>query len=209
MKTEIRGNILSSKLHEHKSKHSAIHSSNYTQLLARRQHAIITQKNNNKKHAAISPVPGLARANHPAAHCGATACATMLAGCMRLPAAGSIEVGATVPYKPAPGLEKPNGYVTWSQMIPPTSARQALDAMAYQQYYDPYDAVHAAPEHFISGSPLTKFVAPDPSAMEISEFKLMQSTSEWRDIFRDFSKWSDAHKEAQYNGDEDITLVFR
>ena len=114
-----------------------------------------------------------------------------------------------VPYKPAPGLERPNGYVTWSQMIPPTSARQALDAMAYQQYYDPYDAVHAAPEHFISGSPLTKFVASDPSAMEISEFKLMQSTSEWRDIFRDFSKWSDAHKEAQYNGDEDITLVFR
>ena len=84
----------------------------------------------------------------------------------------------------------------------------ALTAVS-QQYFDPYDATQAAPDHFISGTPVIKFVAPDPTAIEIADFKVLENTTQWREIFRDFSKWSDLHKEAQYNGDEDITLVFK
>ena len=99
--------------------------------------------------------------------------------------------------------------MTWSQVAPQPSGLLALADTSYHQYYDPYDATQAAPEHFISGTPMLRFASPDPSLEEIREFKLMETTALWRETFRDFSKWSDAHKEAQYNGDEDITAVFR
>ena len=98
-------------------------------------------------------------------------------------------------------------YFTWSQR-PPQFETLTADAFTQFQYYDPYDATQAAPEHFISGYPLQRFSSPDPTLTEIEEFKRLLGTSEWRDIFRDFSKWSDLNKEAQYNGDEDITVVF-
>ena len=115
-----------------------------------------------------------------------------------------------VPYRP-PHLRPPvvNDYVTWSQVAPPIATNLSLDALTQQQYYDPYDATQAAPEHFISGYPMLKFTAPDPTIAQINEYKELEVTTLWRDIFRDFSKWSDSHKEAQYNGDEDISLVFR
>ena len=100
-------------------------------------------------------------------------------------------------------------YVTWSQVAPLPTPSYPYDAFAQQQYYDPYDATQAAPEHFISGHPIIKFSAPDPSPTEINEYRLLEDTSQWREMFRDFTKWSDAHKEAQYNGEEDIAAVFR
>ena len=107
------------------------------------------------------------------------------------------------------GNEKPNEFVTWSQIAQKYTPNMSLNALSVQQYYDPYDSTQAAPEHFISGHPLVKFVTPDPIPSEIHEYKNIVNTSTWRDMFRDFSKWSDSHKEAQYNGDEDISAVFR
>ena len=117
------------------------------------------------------------------------------------------------PYKPSamkpPRANEKNEYVTWSQVASQFTVSQNPDAMAAQQYYDPYDAMQAAPDHFISGFALSKFTAPDPTFEEIHEFKSTMNTSTWRELFRDFTKWSDAHKEAQYNGEEDISSVLR
>ena len=102
--------------------------------------------------------------------------------------------------------KKDNEFVTWSQVAPKFVQGTLHDP---QQYFDPYDATQAAPEHFISGYPMLKFISSDPTAEEIGEFKKAQLTSLWRENFRDFTKWSDCHKESQYDGEEDITAVFK
>ena len=115
-----------------------------------------------------------------------------------------------VPYKSTPSRMNPvTDYVTWTQVAPPTSAPLTMDALTQQQYYDPYDATQAAPEHFISGYPMLKFTAPDPTPAEVNEYRELEITTVWNNMFRDFTKWSDSHKEAQYNGEEDIAVVFR
>ena len=125
------------------------------------------------------------------------------------PNAASLEI---VPFKkPEEKAEKQiaGDYVTWQQIAPSNATAQMQDAMYRYQASDPYDAILAGPEHFISGPAMIKFVSPDPTAAEITEYKTLELTPLWREIIRDFSKWSDAHKEAQYNGDEDISMVFR
>ena len=52
---------------------------------------------------------------------------------------------------------------------------------------------------------MVKFSARDPTAAELAEFKALEGTPLWREWSRDFSKWADAHQEARYNGDEDIS----
>ena len=125
------------------------------------------------------------------------------------PNATSLEL---VPYKkPEEKADKQlaGEYVTWSQIAPSSATAQMHDAMYRYQSSDPYDAIQAGPEHFISGPAMIKFMSREPTASEISEYKTLESTPLWREMTRDFSKWSDAHKEAQYNGDEDISMVFR
>ena len=100
----------------------------------------------------------------------------------------------------------PSDFVTWSQVAPNVVQGVIHDP---QQYYDPYDATHAAPEHFISGLPMIKFRAKDPTIEEANKFRNHQLTPLWREQFRDFTKWSDMHKEAQYDGEEEISAVFR
>ena len=117
---------------------------------------------------------------------------------------------ALVPYKP-PRQELPTveEYVTWSQAFPSSSVPNQAGMTSTYQQFDPYDAIQAAPDYFITGHALVKFNAPDPTLKEINEYKEFQKTSQWRDLFRDFTKWSDLHKDAQYDGEEDITAVFR
>ena len=125
------------------------------------------------------------------------------------PPASSLEI---VPFKKSEektAKQSASDYVTWQQIAPSNATAQMQDAMYRYQASDPYDAIQAGPEHFISGPAMIKFMSPDPTAVEITEYKTLESTSLWREVIRDFSKWSDAHKEAQYNGDEDISMVFR
>ena len=102
-----------------------------------------------------------------------------------------------------------NEYVTWSQISAQFIPNQSPNAVMDQHFSDPYDAIEAGPDHFISGYALFKFKSPDPTPQEVNEYKHFVQTSAWREIFRDFTKWSDAHLEAQYNGEEDIASVFR
>ena len=102
--------------------------------------------------------------------------------------------------------------LTWSQLAPQVNEsnnNKQTGIPEDQKYHDPYDASQTAPEHFITGHPLKQFAAPDPTPTEIDDYASMINTPLWREIFRDFTKWSDMHKEAQYNGEEDITSVFR
>ena len=95
-----------------------------------------------------------------------------------------------------------NDYVTWSQVAPPVTNMYAFSAVSQQQFFDPYDASQSAPEHFISGNPVIKFVARDPTPTEVADFKSWEATREWKETLRDIGKWSDARKEAQYSGEE-------
>ena len=116
-----------------------------------------------------------------------------------------------VPYKTVKisQPDKAAGHVTWSQVASHFTASQNPDAFASHHYHDPYESIEAAPDYFITGLALNKFSAPDPSRYEIDEYETIINTSAWREIFRDFTKWSDLHKEAQYNGEEDIASVLR
>ena len=112
-----------------------------------------------------------------------------------------------VPYAPRPSQRtQTDDFVTWAQVAPTTVQGMLHDP---QQYFDPYDATQAAPEHFISSYPMIQFRARDPISEEAKYFRRYQATSLWRETFRDFTKWSDIHKEAQYDGEEDISAVFR
>ena len=54
----------------------------------------------------------------------------------------------------------------------------------------------------------TRFVTPDPTLTDIEEFKLLEKSPTWYTIRRDFSKWSDSHKETQFAGEEDVSALF-
>ena len=102
-----------------------------------------------------------------------------------------------------------NEYETWTQIASKFTPNQSPNILMNQHFPDPYDAIEAGPDHFISGFALFKFVKPDPTPQQITEYKNFIQTSAWREMFRDFSKWSDSHKEAQYDGTEDIAVVMR
>ena len=116
-----------------------------------------------------------------------------------------------IPFKSPQQTVRPSKtkLVTWSQLTLPSKDSQSVDAFPIHQSYDPYDASEAAPDHFISGFSLKKFKAQDPTPNEVDEYESMINTPLWRELFRDFTKWSDMHKEAQYSGEEDVTAVFR
>ena len=85
-------------------------------------------------------------------------------------------------------MKDPNEYVTWSQISAQFIPQQSPNALMDQHFSDPYDAIEAGPDHFISGFALFKFKAPDPTPQEVNEYRNFVKTSAWREIFRDFTK---------------------
>ena len=72
---------------------------------------------------------------------------------------------------------------------------------------DPFAAIHPDPMNYVVGTPVTRFLAPDPTAADIAQYHQLRKGGKWQAALREFLKWATSSQGARFGGEEDVAKV--
>ena len=100
---------------------------------------------------------------------------------------------------------------TWTQMRREMGMRGKEEESRWveERELDPFAAISPDPMNYVVGTPVTRFMAPDPSAEDIAQFEQLQKEGRWQGMLRDFMKWAGTPQGARFDGEENVAAVVK
>ena len=100
---------------------------------------------------------------------------------------------------------------TWSQLREEMGIRGREDESRWveERELDPFAAITPDPMNFVVETPVTRFLAADPSAEDIAQFERLHREGKWQGMLREFMKWAGTSQGARFDGEEDVAAVVK
>ena len=100
---------------------------------------------------------------------------------------------------------------TWSQIRQEMGMKGKEEEVRWveERELDPFATITPDPMNYVVGTPVTRFMAADPSSDDIAQFERLKREGKWQGMLREFMKWAATPQGARFDGEEDVAAVVK